>query len=127
VREDAVASLAIAGTAATRAQPQAQTKPAPQTQAKTSPQTQSQTQSNAAAPYAVQIGAFRDKSSAAAAAKKLVQLGFDARVANVKGSALVRVRVGKFATSRAAADELRRLRSAGYDAVVVDDVKAEQE
>ncbi|MEO5510190.1 MAG: SPOR domain-containing protein [Longimicrobiales bacterium] len=78
-------------------------------------------------PYSVQIGAFRDKISAAASAKKLTQLGFAARVASVKGSTLVRVRIGRFATSREAADEVRRLRTAGYEAVVVDDASEEQE
>ena len=76
-------------------------------------------------PFALQIAAFREPSTAVTVAKKLTQRGFDARVVTVPGSTLSRVRIGRFPTSKATDDLLRRLRAAGYEAVVVDDAAKE--
>ncbi len=81
----------------------------------------------AAGPFTLQIGAFREKSTANTVAQKLTKQGFAARVVYVKGSALARVRVGRFATSKTATDDMRRLRTAGYEAVIVDDARAESD
>lgn len=83
------------------------------------------TASAATGAFALQVGAFREASTAATVARQLAQRGFEARVVAVPGSTLARVRVGKFVTSRATEDTMRRLKSAGYEAVVVDDARAE--
>jgi hypothetical protein len=75
--------------------------------------------------YALQIAAFRERSTALTVAAKLKSRGFDARVVYVPGSSLARVRVGRFATADAADATIRKLRSAGYEAVVVDDARSE--
>ncbi len=75
--------------------------------------------------FALQVGAFREKSTAQTVVRRLTSQGFQARVVTVPGSALARVRVGRYATARAADEDLRRLRAAGQEAVVVDDARTE--
>jgi cell division septation protein DedD len=75
--------------------------------------------------FALQVGAFKEASTAATVSRQLGKRGFDARVVLVPGSTLSRVRVGRFVSSRATDALLRRLRSAGYDAVIVDDAMKE--
>jgi cell division protein FtsN len=76
--------------------------------------------------FAVQTAAFRERSSAVAAATQLRALGFVPRVVTVEGSPLYRVRSGNFATHAAANDAAERIRAAGLTAIVVSDVHLER-
>lgn len=76
--------------------------------------------------FAVQSAALRNRASADALAARLRKAGFDARIALVEASALVRVRVGRFPSRAAASSAARDLRAAGFEAVVVDDVARER-
>jgi hypothetical protein len=76
--------------------------------------------------FAVQAGAFRERSSAVTAAAQLRAGGFDARVVTTDGNALFRVRSGRYATSAEAAAVAQRMRAAGFTAIVVNDVRSER-
>jgi cell division septation protein DedD len=76
--------------------------------------------------FAVQAGAFRERSSAVTVAAELRARGFDTRIVTVEGSPLHRVRFGRFATSADAAAAARRLRDAGFTAIVVTDARLER-
>jgi hypothetical protein len=76
--------------------------------------------------FAVQAGAFRERSSAVTAAAQLRAGGFDARVVTTDGNALFRVRSGRYATSADAAAVVQRMRAAGFTVIVVNDVRSER-
>jgi cell division protein FtsN len=76
--------------------------------------------------YAVQTGAYRERSSAQNIADQMRARGFDVRVVQVEGSPLHRVRVGAFATAEEAAAATRRIRDAGFATVIVSDVQRER-
>jgi cell division septation protein DedD len=84
------------------------------------------TDTRAGVAFAVQTAAFRERSSAVAAATQLRALGFVPRVVTVEGSPLFRVRSGNFATAAAAHDVAERIRAAGLTATVVSDVHLER-
>lgn len=124
VRRDAEAWLAAAGsppppspvqgadsTAAPEAPPPAETEPAP---------------SGSTGRYAVQLGAFSSGSRARALQRRIQDAGFDARLARVPGSDLVRVRVGRFDAQGEAEAILGRLRDLGFTATLVLDANREE-
>ncbi|HSJ12896.1 MAG TPA: SPOR domain-containing protein [Longimicrobiales bacterium] len=76
--------------------------------------------------HAIQVGAFRDQSSAHALARRLRERGFDARVVFIGSGTLALVRVGSFPGARDATAVLRRVRELHRDAVLVDDVARER-
>lgn len=76
--------------------------------------------------YSVQTGAFRYERSVAAMVARLGKAGYDARVARLPGSALMRVRVGRFTERGDAARLAARLKESGIDALVVGDADQEQ-
>ena len=76
--------------------------------------------------FTVQVGAFRQRTSADNLARALQRQDFDARVVFVPANSLARVRVGAFASSEAAVAVARRIREAGFPAVVVDDRRTER-
>jgi cell division septation protein DedD len=108
------------------ATPPAATPPAatPPTRATATPPAASAVRAGVA--FAVQTAAFRERSSAVAAATQLRALGFVPRVVTVEGSPLYRVRSGNFATHAAANDAAERIRAAGLTAIVVNDVHLER-
>lgn len=75
--------------------------------------------------FAVQLGAFRDASNAAALARRARAAGVESRVVSIGSGSLRCVRVGRFSSAADAQDALRRLRDAGLGGVVVDDVGEE--
>lgn len=76
-------------------------------------------------PFTIQVAALRSRENAIQLADQLARSGFNARVVQVEGSQLVRVRVDTFASSADAQPVLIRIRELGHDAVIVDDVKRE--
>lgn len=76
--------------------------------------------------FALQVGAFREASGAAALGRQLSGAGFEPRVVLVPGSSLRRVRIGSFQTAAEADEMARKVRAAGFDIVVVSDVAAER-
>ena len=115
-----------------RTQPQqrpdsARTQPRPTTVAP--PRNDSVRRDVAPAPsgdYAVQFAAFSVRTSANSVAAQLRSKGFDARVAQIEGSELYRVRVGSFASSSDASSMAQRMRAAGFAGIIVNDVKKER-
>ena len=112
----------------------AQRDTAPQTQRTDTARATPQRDSTRALPpqtsissFAVQTAAFSARSSADATAAQLRTRGFDARVAQVEGSALFRVRVGSFTRLSDANAMAQRVRAAGFTAIVVDDVGRERQ
>jgi cell division septation protein DedD len=75
--------------------------------------------------FTVQVAALRSRESAAQLADRLTAAGFRARIVEIQGSGLVRVRVDVFTSARAADVRAAELRARGFDAVVVDDVTRE--
>jgi cell division septation protein DedD len=80
----------------------------------------------AAAQFAVQAGAFRERTAAESIARELRAQGFDARVVVVDGSPLHRVRSGAFTTREQAMTAARRIINAGFEALIVSDVRTER-
>ncbi|MGD8276759.1 MAG: SPOR domain-containing protein [Gemmatimonadota bacterium] len=76
--------------------------------------------------YTVQVAAMRFREGANTIAQRLRDAGFDARVVDLEGSGLIRVRVETFATAADAADLAQRIRARGFDADVVSDVDKEK-
>jgi cell division protein FtsN len=74
----------------------------------------------------VQLGAFASQSRARALQRRVQDAGFDARLARVPGSGLVRVRVGRFDAQADADALLTRLRGLGFAATVVLDANREE-
>jgi tetratricopeptide (TPR) repeat protein len=105
-----------------------QPAPAPATRTAATPPSNppAATDTRAGVAFAVQTAAFRERSSAVAAATQLRALGFVPRVVTVEGSPLFRVRSGNFATHAAAHDVAERIRAAGLTAIVVSDVHLER-
>jgi cell division septation protein DedD len=110
-----------------RAAPPAQAAPVAQPAQQAATQ-QAATQQDVAqhGAFAVQTGAFRERSSAVSTAAQLRARGFDARVVTIEGNTLFRVRSGRFATSAQAAAAATRIRDAGFTAFVVTDVRSER-
>lgn len=77
--------------------------------------------------WAVQTGAFRQRSSASALMERLRRAGYSPRLVLVPRSDLMRVRVGHFTAAGPASELLTRLRNDGFDAVVVRDADQERE
>jgi hypothetical protein len=120
-RDRACAAAASAPGAA--AAPQTVPPPAPRTQPQPPPQAQRTTLTG---DYAVQTGAFRERTSAQTIADQMRARGFDVRIVTVDGSPLFRVRVGAFASPEEAAAATRRIRDAGFATVIVSDVQRER-
>jgi cell division septation protein DedD len=80
----------------------------------------------AAAQFAVQAGAFRERAAAESIARELRAQGFDARVVVVDNSPLHRVRSGAFTTREQAMTAARRIINAGFEALIVSDVRTER-
>ncbi len=78
------------------------------------------------AAYAVQLGAFTDLSRARTLAAQAGDAGLDARIVQVRGSHLVRVRTGRFDSAASARELLAFVERLGFRAVVVGDVRAEE-
>jgi cell division protein FtsN len=75
---------------------------------------------------AIQIGAFRELSSARSVKLQLERAGFSGiRLVRVPDNALIRVRMGKYPNRNAAAPMIVRLRQKSFTAVVVTDVARE--
>jgi cell division septation protein DedD len=76
--------------------------------------------------FALQVGAFREKSGAQSVLRQLQKGGFEnTRLVTVPDNTLIRVRVGKFASSADAAATAAKLRAAGFSAVIVSDAAHE--
>lgn len=75
--------------------------------------------------FAVQVGAFRQRSGAESLAARLDKAGHASRVVQVPNSSLLRVRLGHFPTAQDAAALVRRLKAQGFPAVVVGDADRE--
>lgn len=76
--------------------------------------------------YTVQVAAMRMREGANRIADQLREAGFNARVVDLEGSGLIRVRVDTFANADDAAALARRIRTRGFDAAVVNDVDREK-
>lgn len=76
-------------------------------------------------PFSVQLGAFAQRERAEALRSKAAGAGFEARLATVPGSDLVRVRVGRFDSGEEARAILRRVRDRGFAAMLVRDAELE--
>ena len=74
----------------------------------------------------MQLGAFANRSRAEALRRRAQDAGFEARLALVPGSELVRVRVGRFDAQEAAAAILKRLSDLGFTAAVARDAHMEE-
>ncbi len=75
--------------------------------------------------FSVQLGAFSERGRAVALRDRAVEAGFQARLAIVPGSPLVRVRVGRFDSAEEAGDILRLVRDQGFSATLVKDAHLE--
>ncbi len=78
-------------------------------------------------PYAIQLGAFSTLERARSLAEEVRGRGYEVRVVQVEGSALVRVRMGAFPTRPDAEEVARALRGLGLEAVVSSDREREGE
>lgn len=76
--------------------------------------------------YSVQVAALRSRESAVKLADELARAGFDARVVDIEGSGLVRVRIDVLGDATSAEALARGIRARGFDAIVVDDVSREK-
>lgn len=76
--------------------------------------------------YAVQLGAFANRSRAEALGRRARDAGFDARLVTVPGSNLIRVRIGRFDAREDTGPILRRLRDLGFTAAVAQDAHREE-
>lgn len=76
--------------------------------------------------YTVQVAAMRSREGARTIARQLEGLGFNARIVDLQGSGLVRVRVDVFQTERNAEALAARIRQHGFDAIVTNDVARER-
>ncbi len=76
--------------------------------------------------FAIQLGAFRDPSNAAALVDRARAAGAEPRVVMVGSGSLLCVRVGHFSSGVDAERTLRRLRGSGLHGSVVDDVADEK-
>lgn len=76
--------------------------------------------------FTVQLGAFSSYERAEALRVRAVDAGFEARLATVPGSALVRVRVGVFDEQEGAEAILRRLLDRGFTAALARDAQSEE-
>jgi tetratricopeptide (TPR) repeat protein len=98
----------------------------------TSPTTRNgQAESSRATPaanlrFALQVGAFRQPSGAAALAARLRKAGFEPRIIFLPGNTLHRVRIGAFQTAAETAALARSVRAAGFEGVVVSDAASER-
>ena len=79
-----------------------------------------------ARPYAVQLGAFRNRDGAESLRRRAVNGGLEARIVRLPGSSLLRVRVGRFTSSAEADRERERAVGLGFSAAVVDDANQER-
>jgi cell division septation protein DedD len=79
-----------------------------------------------AGPYTIQMGAFGGRDGALNLAATLRRAGLDARVVQVEGSPLFRVRVETFPSRASAEDRLRALRERGFEALVSTDADRER-
>jgi len=77
-------------------------------------------------PFSVQLGAFAQRDRAEALRIKAADAGFEARLATVPGSDLVRVRVGRFDSGEDARAILDRVRDRGFAAMLVRDAGRER-
>jgi cell division septation protein DedD len=75
--------------------------------------------------FTVQLGAFSSEGRAEALLRRAADAGFEARLATVPGSPLIRVRVGVFDAQEGADAILRRLLDLGFTAVVARDAHRE--
>jgi hypothetical protein len=75
--------------------------------------------------FAVQAGAFSDRSRADDLAARLREAGFEPRLVVVEGSDLVRVRLGRFMDAAGATRVHDALVGAGFEAMVVGDAGRE--
>jgi tetratricopeptide (TPR) repeat protein len=78
-------------------------------------------------PFALQAGAFREATGAAALSGHLKRAGFEPRIVLVPGSNLRRVRIGSFPTAAEANAMAGKIRAAGFEIVVVSDAATERE
>lgn len=76
--------------------------------------------------FTVQLGAFSTVARAQALLAQLSDAGFEARLARVPGSDLVRVRVGRFDAVEGAEAILWRIRDRGFTATVARDAHREE-
>lgn len=76
--------------------------------------------------FAVQLGAFANRSRAEALRRRAADAGFDARLVVIPGSDLIRVRVGAFDEEPAALAILRQLTDRGFTAAVSRDADLEE-
>jgi cell division protein FtsN len=76
--------------------------------------------------FAVQLGAFANRSRAQALRRRAADAGFDARLVLIPGSDLVRVRVGSFDEEQEATTILQQLRDRGFTAAVAKDAHLEE-
>jgi len=77
-------------------------------------------------PISIQLGAFRSLDGAVSLNGDLEAAGFEARVVQVRGNELFRVRIGRF-EARGQADQLRRrLERAGFESTIVTNAEAEE-
>ncbi len=76
--------------------------------------------------FTVQVAAMRVREGANRIADQLRKAGFNARVVDLEGSGLIRVRVDTFANADDATALAERIRARGFDADVVSDVDKEK-
>ncbi len=77
-------------------------------------------------PYTVQLGAFGGRDAAMSLASTLRRAGLEARVVQVEGSPLFRVRADSFPSRVAAEARVRELRERGFEAILSADADRER-
>lgn len=76
--------------------------------------------------FTIQLGAFSSQDRAESLLRRAADEGFEARLAKVPGSDLVRVRVGRFDSQEGADPILRRLLDLGFTAALARDAHREE-
>jgi len=84
------------------------------------------TQSGEEGSISVQLGAFRNLAGARQLRDDLVEAGFEARLVQLPGSALIRVRVGYLQTRARALELQDELARRGWNSTLVSDVQQEE-
>jgi len=81
---------------------------------------------SAAGEFTIQLGAFSTVARAESLLRQLADAGFEARLARVPGSDLVRVRLGRFDSAVGAEAILWRVRDRGFTATIARDAHREE-
>ncbi len=125
VRAEAEAWLATAGpvpaAAVAQAEPAAPAPAPPAADTAAAPVAES-----GAGEFTIQLGAFSTVARAESLVRQLADAGFEARLARVPGSDLVRVRLGRFDSAVGAEAILWRVRDRGFTATIARDAHREE-